>query len=632
MALKRRALLTSAAGLTSVGAAGLGLALQPAEVRASTGSTAEPLPAQPPAAGPPYTALSFDGLCENPEVPGDVIAVPPGSRARFVENSSVLLAIAAVASVSGVGSAGVSAAVSDGPAASPPASASASASVPASASASATDRCAVPGRVPIVAGGKDSSGFCVPLDMPVRQVSQLPSVQAAHDWLADGWTPSPASRYADMGIRALLDLRLALRPDGALPAGPAGLWALVWPRDASWAAAAFSATGHHAEALSILRFLRRVQLPDGTWAARTLSDGSGRVPDARPPQLDALGWVPWAAWTWYTNAPAGRARAANLAALRPMIAAAADAAANCLQDNGLPPAASDYWEQEQPEITIGNAAALSCGLRAAAALGHAVGDPRASTWSAAQTRLAAATSAAFGPTGYRRTPAPGAAVDAAVTWLGPPLARPTAATARAVAQAETALRLANGGLSAGVPGPGAPGNAWTPEVAFFALHAAASATAFAPEQLTQPSDASRSARPGQVLQPTQLSDPSRSAQPGQLLQPAQLSEPLRSAQPGQLLQPTQPSDASRSAHPGRLLQPAQPNQPSPFAEPSQPIHPAQPGQSNWLAWLDRHRTPLGSLAEQVTPIGGPASMAPLAWTDAIVLLTLRALDRPLPIP
>jgi GH15 family glucan-1,4-alpha-glucosidase len=45
----------------------------------------------------------------------------------------------------------------------------------------------------------------------------------------------------------------------------------------------------------------------------------------------------------------------------------------------------------------------------------------------------------------------------------------------------------------------------------------------------------------------------------------------------------------------------------------------------WLDWLDRHRTPWGSVPEKVLPDGSPAGPAPLAWTAALVVLTTRAL-------
>jgi GH15 family glucan-1,4-alpha-glucosidase len=51
-----------------------------------------------------------------------------------------------------------------------------------------------------------------------------------------------------------------------------------------------------------------------------------------------------------------------------------------------------------------------------------------------------------------------------------------------------------------------------------------------------------------------------------------------------------------------------------------------------LSWLAAHRTRLGELPEQVDSRGRPASVAPLAWTDAIVLLTLVRQGHPLPVP
>lgn len=46
---------------------------------------------------------------------------------------------------------------------------------------------------------------------------------------------------------------------------------------------------------------------------------------------------------------------------------------------------------------------------------------------------------------------------------------------------------------------------------------------------------------------------------------------------------------------------------------------------HWLAWLDGHRAPWGSLPEKVDARGEPGGPAPLAWTSALVLLTLHAL-------
>ena len=46
----------------------------------------------------------------------------------------------------------------------------------------------------------------------------------------------------------------------------------------------------------------------------------------------------------------------------------------------------------------------------------------------------------------------------------------------------------------------------------------------------------------------------------------------------------------------------------------------------WLGWLDRHRTPAGSFPEKVLANGRPASVAPLAWTAAAVVLTADVLS------
>jgi GH15 family glucan-1,4-alpha-glucosidase len=52
-----------------------------------------------------------------------------------------------------------------------------------------------------------------------------------------------------------------------------------------------------------------------------------------------------------------------------------------------------------------------------------------------------------------------------------------------------------------------------------------------------------------------------------------------------------------------------------------------------LAWLLDHRTPLGAFPERVgRDDGSPRSVAPLAWSHALVLLTLASRDHPVPIP
>jgi glucoamylase len=45
-----------------------------------------------------------------------------------------------------------------------------------------------------------------------------------------------------------------------------------------------------------------------------------------------------------------------------------------------------------------------------------------------------------------------------------------------------------------------------------------------------------------------------------------------------------------------------------------------------LHWLDQHRTAAGSLPEKVLANGQPASVAPLAWTAAAVVITADQLS------
>jgi glucoamylase len=48
--------------------------------------------------------------------------------------------------------------------------------------------------------------------------------------------------------------------------------------------------------------------------------------------------------------------------------------------------------------------------------------------------------------------------------------------------------------------------------------------------------------------------------------------------------------------------------------------------ARWFDWLTAHRTPLGAFPEKVANDGSPASVAPLGWTCAIVLLALTTRD------
>jgi glucoamylase len=386
---------------------------------------------------------------------------------------------------------------------------------------------------PLLTGGITACGGGV-CAVPPRAAGRAPPPDAAQArWLAGGLVPGTTRAQRTMAAAALLDLGLLVRPDGAVAAAWYPGWKYAWPRDSSWVAAALAATGHGGAALAVLRFIARVQPRSGVWAARYQLSGDAPVRDGRPSELDADGWFPWAVWFWYTVA--GRGDRGELATLWPAVRRAAAATVSRLGRDGLPPASMDYWEDRVSSVTIGIAAPLLAGLRAAAALAGALGDTGdARGWDAAAGRLGRAIRAGFGATGYQRTPAASSGADAAVTFLGPPFAAAGSAVRRAVAVTAGQLVLPNGGVEPGSAWPGDPGEAWTPETGFFALYDAAS------------------------------------------------------------------GDRAGAAH--------------------------------WLAWLAAHRTAYGSLPEQVNADGQPASVAPLAWTDAIVLLAMTAERHPLPMP
>ncbi len=361
------------------------------------------------------------------------------------------------------------------------------------------------------------------------------AARADRAWLRAGLVPGSTVTQQQLAARALLDLRLAVQPDGAVIAAWHHGWEYSWPRDASWVAAALAGTGHAGLAYQILRFLQRMQPASGVWAARYRLDGAGPVSDGRPAELDAAGWVPWAVWSWFTAA--GRADPASAASglrqLWPMVSRAAGAALSAVASDGLPGPAMDYWENSARLSTIETAAALETGLRSAADLASSAGHPAdSSRWAAAAGRLGTAITASFGRTGYQRTRAAGSGDDAAVTFLAAPFEPASPAIQAAVKRSAAALRIANGGMLPGTSWAGNPTIAWTPETAFFALYGYANGRAALASQT--------------------------------------------------------------------------------------------------IAWLAGHRTSIGTLPEQVNRNGDAVSVAPLSWTDAIVLLALLAEGHHLP--
>ncbi len=320
------------------------------------------------------------------------------------------------------------------------------------------------------------TSFFVPADPHLLSTYAVPAAgeaQRSLDWLKKGNVPGSSAPYGEMVERALLDLRLLTSDNGARVAALQPKWRYVWPRDASFTVAALSVTRHHFEARQILDFLRRIHPGQGIWQARYLPDGSGKVPDDRGEQIDGSGWVPWAVWVWFTSNTDRRNAAQALQELWPTVASSADAAARSLGKEGLPPASADYWEKRERRTTLGTAAPLLLGLRAATDLARKTGrNADAGRWSQAARRLDAAITSTFGRSGYPRT-APDGGADTAVTFLAPPFAPHDPGVDHAVAEAAGKLALANGGMKPGSAWK-RDGIAWTAETAFFALAEASS--------------------------------------------------------------------------------------------------------------------------------------------------------------
>lgn len=282
--------------------------------------------------------------------------------------------------------------------------------------------------------------------------------------------PGRGGPYADMAVTALADIEAVCFPNGAAVAAGSPYWRHVWPRDASFMAAALALVGRRERAGRILRYLAHVQEPDGTWQARYLPDGSGGVPDARGTQLDGNGWFLWA--TWLLQTAAGSAGSAeHVAFLWPTSRRALVAAiAATKHESGLVTPSQDFWEVDLAEPTLGVAAPLLLGLRTGAVLAEAAGDTALAAAAGERVvNLAEAIDAQFSPDFPRRL-GDGGAPDASVAFLLPPFAPAREHVSAAWGGALSRMRLANGGLKPGVEWLDDE-TAWTPQTSLFAMTA-----------------------------------------------------------------------------------------------------------------------------------------------------------------
>lgn len=307
-----------------------------------------------------------------------------------------------------------------------------------------------------------------------RVVDPAATSRAAADraWLASARVPGAQGPYGDLVAGALLDLRSLTNDQGALIAANSPRWRYVWPRDASFGAAALAVAGHPDDARRILVHLQDTQAASGTFEARYLPDGSGTTPDGRHAQSDGAGWALWAIGVLLENLPE-RKRAAVAAELRPLVDAAREhIAEQTATRDGLPLPSGDYWETSTDVLTLGTAAPLLAGLESSVGIYGATGrvrDARRARLDA--DRLRAAVTEHFGRDGYPRH-LRGRHSDAATAFLLPPF-QPSALDGAETAWAASIAPMMRpaGGLAPGASWR-ADGVSWTPQTALYALAAA----------------------------------------------------------------------------------------------------------------------------------------------------------------
>ena len=220
------------------------------------------------------------------------------------------------------------------------------------------------------------------------------AAHASQQWLAAGIIPGAPGQQRSMATRALLDLRLLTRPDGAVVAA----WhshGVTPGRGSSWVAVALADTGHTADAFGSCASCSGCQLPDGT-GGPVLPTARARCATAGQPELDATGWVPWAVWSWAAALrPGDRAARRQLALLwpwsrpRPRRIQVADLRRPC------PP--PRWTTGRTPSRSRSAPRPLLAGLAAAADLAADLGaGADAQRWSAAAVRLSGAIAPEFG--------------------------------------------------------------------------------------------------------------------------------------------------------------------------------------------------------------------------------------------
>jgi GH15 family glucan-1,4-alpha-glucosidase len=194
--------------------------------------------------------------------------------------------------------------------------------------------------------------------------------------------PDVASLYR----RSLLVLDLlADRDTGSVIAAPeldpeferSGGYGFVWGRDLAFIVLAFLAAGRDDLARRALRWLPGAQEPEGLWLQRHWTDGS-LAPSWCRHQLDETGAILFA----YEAAWRQLGDHALDADLWPSALRAAEFLLGTVEDDGLPVATADLWEEREGRHAF-TAAAICGGLGAAAAMARRHEPRLADTYEAA---------------------------------------------------------------------------------------------------------------------------------------------------------------------------------------------------------------------------------------------------------
>jgi GH15 family glucan-1,4-alpha-glucosidase len=226
-----------------------------------------------------------------------------------------------------------------------------------------------------LAFGASSREAVARLDAALQQdFTSLLASRRKHD--ADRLSGAEEPSLDIAGLRALyrrsllvLDL-LSDRRTGAVIAAPeldpefehSGGYGFVWGRDLAFIVLAYLAAGRHDLAERALRWLPHAQELEGLWLQRHWTDGS-LAPSWCKHQLDETGAILFAyeaAWRQL------RSEALD-AELWPSARRAAEFLLGTIEEDGIPTATADLWEEREGRHAF-TAAAIFGGLRAAASM------------------------------------------------------------------------------------------------------------------------------------------------------------------------------------------------------------------------------------------------------------------------